>query len=476
MLRQRSSLSAKAAIGVAAAIAALALPLSSASAAKKAPPDRMSYDGSVSYTVTRQYSSTGGQTLDATVTQTVHIEWHLEWDPDPKDPNHLSFRLNPRTSRIAGSATSRSSDPNGPNCSAPITVQNLSEIQLMVVMRDTGGHERLAINMPLNQVGTCFGGALSDYTDFPATAFHSTPSFDVNQLGHGADVRFVSQTPLREDSFPPGGPHDIASGTATGTFTYGPSFDYVALGDSFAAGDGVAPPFAPGGAACHRATGAYPLLYAPDAGFFACSGAQISDITAQSVHGEPPQIDHVSSFTRLVTVSIGGNDAELFGALDKCVTFGISGGRCRNKFGIGDSIDASIAALPNRLRTLLVLIRARAAPRARIALVGYPNPLPATEPANCKLLEVSNTRGFAKLPAADVVWFHGLIERVNAALKAAAEGQHAIYVAPFSGHDVCGSDPWFNRLSRGFHALHPNAAGTAAIARELRSALGPPPS
>lgn len=465
-------------IAVAAATALLLiLPLSSATAAGKAPRDRMIYDGSVSYTVTRRYSSTGDSTLNATVTQTVYFEWHLEWDPDPQDPNHLTFLLNSRTSRIAGSATSTSSDPNGgPSCSAPITVQNLADIQQMVVMRYTGGRERLAINMPLDQVGTCFGGALSDYVAFPATAFHSTPTFDVNELARGADIRFTSRTPLSENLTPPGGPDDTASGTATGAFTYGPAFDYVALGDSFAAGDGVAPPFAADGAACHRASGAYPLLYDPDAGFFACSGAQISDILADSIHGEPPQIDHVSSFTRLVTVSIGGNDAELFGALEKCVTFGFIGTRCKNRFGIGPAIAASIRSLPARLASLLALLRARAAPNARIALVGYPNPLPATEPGECKRLEIPNTRGIVKLPDVDIEWFHEQIDDVNAALKHAAEAHHGIYVAPFTGHDVCGEHPWFNRLSRSFHALHPNGAGTAAMATEVRAALGPGPS
>ena len=87
---------------------------------------------------------------------------------------------------------------------------------------------------------------------------------------------------------------------------------YVALGDSFSAGDGGSPPFVPGGRACHRAPAAYPLLYDPTAEFWACSGAQVSDILASPFKGDPPQVTHVVPGTSMISVTIGGNDIEIF--------------------------------------------------------------------------------------------------------------------------------------------------------------------
>jgi hypothetical protein len=158
---------------------------------------------------------------------------------------------------------------------------------------------------------------------------------------------------------------------------------YIALGDSFAAGDGVAPPFVPGGAACHRAPAAYPLLYDAKAEFWACSGAQITTVLNTGQHGEPAQITHLTPATRMISLTIGGNDTGLFDALVTCVEYRISR-PCSSlatdpHYPALHELDQRLAGLEPRLQDLFVKIREKA-PKANIFVVGYPNPLPAKLP------------------------------------------------------------------------------------------------
>lgn len=252
---------------------------------------------------------------------------------------------------------------------------------------------------------------------------------------------------------------------------------YVALGDSFSAGDGVSPPFVPGGRPCHRAPGAYPLLYDPKAEFWACSGAQVSDILANPFKGDPPQTTHVVSGTSLISVTIGGNDIEIFQALQLCVTFAFAGS-CQATLGASVANNLLYTLQP-RLLNLFARLHTQA-PQARILLIGYPNPLPLAVPANCTALQVPGTGGLAGLNARDARWFHDVIGELNIMLSlAAAKSRGVTFVSTareFVGHDACSAMPWFNPLSRDHHALHPNALGNQEIARLLRGAAGVPPT
>ena len=77
---------------------------------------------------------------------------------------------------------------------------------------------------------------------------------------------------------------------------------YVALGDSYSAGQ--MPPFVPGGETCLRSTLSYAYLYDKNVAFAACSGAQIADVLST-------QLLFVRATTKLVSITIGGNDVGL---------------------------------------------------------------------------------------------------------------------------------------------------------------------
>ena len=88
---------------------------------------------------------------------------------------------------------------------------------------------------------------------------------------------------------------------------------YVALGDSYSSAAGIAPFVAGAPATCSRSL----LNYAHDiaaqtapASFtdVTCSGAKTSDFFSPQAAGVTPQLDAVTKDTRLVTMTIGGND------------------------------------------------------------------------------------------------------------------------------------------------------------------------
>src|SRR3954469_668109 len=95
---------------------------------------------------------------------------------------------------------------------------------------------------------------------------------------------------------------------------------YVALGDSYSSAAGVTP-FVPGSPpACSRSLLNYPhdIAAATGAESFTdvtCSGARTSDFFTSQTAGQPPQLDAVTKSTKLVTMTIGGNDGGAFSGI-----------------------------------------------------------------------------------------------------------------------------------------------------------------
>src|SRR5437879_4006496 len=92
---------------------------------------------------------------------------------------------------------------------------------------------------------------------------------------------------------------------------------YVALGDSYSAGNGAGNYISSSGD-CHRSNSAYPALWASAHSpssftFAACSGAVTTDVTNS-------QLGSLSSSTGLVTLTIGGNDSGFSDVMTTCVT------------------------------------------------------------------------------------------------------------------------------------------------------------
>jgi lysophospholipase L1-like esterase len=265
---------------------------------------------------------------------------------------------------------------------------------------------------------------------------------------------------------------------------------YIALGDSFSSGEGV-PPFRQGTDrllpvrdTCHRSFRAYPSLIAGRRsspgiwGFWACSGALVADMTRANEEnpGEIAQLDRIAPPGRsdpgvdLVTLTIGGNDAQFSSVYLRCIFSHLVPvlGSCQNDWRV--RVQDEIRRLRTSLPQLYRALRARA-PLARIIVLGYPDPFPATVPtfSRCRLW----------FEPADVRFLNRMAVALNDAIRASTIKANAkvTYLAPsgFAGHDACSAAPWFNGLevipTRFDYSFHPNVLGQRRLAKNVLAVL-----
>ncbi|MFF8726937.1 SGNH/GDSL hydrolase family protein [Streptomyces sp. NPDC015171] len=253
--------------------------------------------------------------------------------------------------------------------------------------------------------------------------------------------------------------------------------NYAALGDSYSAASGVLPVDL-SSPLCLRSTADYPHVIASRTAArltdVTCGAAQTKDFAEAQYPGIAPQLDAVTADTDLVTLTIGGNDNGTFiNAILACGTAGIlSGGQgspCKDKYGTSfdDAIDARTYPA---LKAALGGVRAKA-PRARVAVLGYPWITPAKADPSC----------FARLPVAtgDIPYLHALQAHLNAVVERAAEETGARYVdfaQVSTGHDACQAvgTRWIEPLLFGQSVVpvHPNALGERRMAERTLSVLG----
>jgi lysophospholipase L1-like esterase len=248
-----------------------------------------------------------------------------------------------------------------------------------------------------------------------------------------------------------------------------PPLRYVALGDSYSAASGNLPDLtAP--LPCARSILNYPHVIATQLGAqltdVTCGGAQTKDYFTSQYPGVAPQLDAVQPDTQLVTMTIGGNDSNVFiDAILDCGSAGVlslgMGSPCKNQYGSTFDDTINNVTYPALVRALSA-VRAKA-PDARVAILGYPWILPAS--GGC----------FPQMPVAtgDVSYLRDIQATLNDAVRRAAEATGATYV-DFStvseGHDAC--QPigvrWIEPALLGTNPVivHPNALGEAQMAAQ----------
>lgn len=249
---------------------------------------------------------------------------------------------------------------------------------------------------------------------------------------------------------------------------------YVAIGDSY-----TAAPFVPLNDiayGCYRSSNNYPHLLAEDLHIDdlkdrSCSGAQTKDLPGSQVTARgmtvPPQFRALSGTTDLVTLGIGANNGHLYARLATV---------CRKSTRIcplhdqrdvlGAIVDQVGAALVTTLDEVKDL-----APKARVLLVSYPKLLPSR--GDCPRLP--------RMRPQDRATFRDVILRLREQMRSAADEAGVEFVdfyAASIGHDVCARTPWIQGRvgNRQGAALHPLAAGQAAVAREIEQVLRTPPA
>jgi hypothetical protein len=313
-------------------------------------------------------------------------------------------------------------------------------------------------------------------------------------------------------------PSNICEIDATGTFTVVVSdagantgsytielvvtrdiLSYAALGDSFSSGEGVFPYFdtlnpLPFFGNCHRSTRAYstlvqlpgdelPLMDMPDSqfDFYACTGAMTENISSsgEELNGEPPQLtsaNNVDATRDLVTMTIGGNDAQFIKILAFCFAHdacnSIKPFNPHSDITIGDLFPLWLIVVKNRLLDVFSELKF-ATPNATTVILDYPILVSGNV---CDAVKVPSHEDFF-LSESEQAWMRGANEDLNNVIAEAAAqvGLHYVPVASrFTGHEVCGDkEDWINGLVKFNPAasFHPTSRGQLEYARAINDYL-----
>jgi peptidoglycan hydrolase-like protein with peptidoglycan-binding domain len=285
------------------------------------------------------------------------------------------------------------------------------------------------------------------------------------------------QTKAALDGATPAGPVAASSAPTAPAAPSTPAgpLQYAALGDSYSSGEGLAPFLAGSDTAadtCHRSAKAYSQYVTPKPDVFvACSGQEASAITTAAIPGlEPAQDSQLNQNTGLITLTIGGNDADWTSALTACVK--VQGEIIHNTV-LSSPADCSqqLSELPGRIETMKEnLITAYTdlltrAPNAQVRVLNYPPLIPdrGGSTSGCRIGRIDP---FQLVIAHDVEQqFVALEQQANTAIadavsqvqSSAASGNQLqlVDVDPqfggYSGHTIsCGDTgrptPWINAL------------------------------
>lgn len=216
---------------------------------------------------------------------------------------------------------------------------------------------------------------------------------------------------------------------------------YVALGDSYAAGVGADSERG----TCFRSDGSYPLLVSARLGLAleqrACIGATVPDVIDL-------QIDALGEQTRLVTISVGGNDIGFTKVLSACAA---PRWMADGDAAIDEALRMMREVLPGRLSDLYRRVR-QAAPQARVLATGYPRLFGGRD---CNLLTFFSTGEILRLNAA--------ADELAATTATVAIAEGVTFVDPratFASHPLCSTTPWLHNLDLVIErSFHPNPAG-----------------
>ena len=254
--------------------------------------------------------------------------------------------------------------------------------------------------------------------------------------------------------------------------------EYVALGDSYAAGPLIPAQLPPFG--CLKSSNNYGRLANltlqntyRDA---TCSGAKTNHMTtAQGVTPgpNPPQFDSLSPTTTLVSVTIGGNDIGFSSIAQDCFSQNNTGTPCKDKYTAGgvDQISQRIQDTAPKVASVIQGIHTRS-PNAKVLVVNYAAILPESGPYCWPIVPISD---------GDAPYVAAKEQELNAMLKQQAEANGATLVdwyAASIGHDACKPPgiKWVEGavVTNAAAPVHPNLLGMKGAA-DLVVAAGQTP-
>jgi len=262
-----------------------------------------------------------------------------------------------------------------------------------------------------------------------------------------------------------------------------PRVSYVALGDSYSAGEGNSP----FDGDCHRATGsdsAYPRMlpglvdYVSAPSFHACTGAVTADVWQRrqpNRNGQRVQTTYVTHSTRLVTLTIGGNDLHFSSIVAQCLL----PTDC-TKSHLADEVRADLTTIGPKLVNTYERVRERMDPGGSLIVAGYPHLFASGPDSDCKPF----------ISVREATWIDSLVDSGNTRIAAAVQAARGVagnvsYVnvtGGFAGHELCTKDQWLHSLFADFDegptlvkgSYHPTPAGQRAYAKAFAAFLQRP--
>lgn len=290
----------------------------------------------------------------------------------------------------------------------------------------------------------------------------------------------------------------------------GPAFTVVALGDSYAAGQGAPNErfkwwmpwsqerptweqrrcnrsrYAPTSQVVERLRQAGRIVRLHS---YTCSGADIENGLLQGYAGQEPEPspplldpqlqaledrDAEPGGVQAATLSIGGNDIWFARVIASCLI-------SKECEVIDPAIDAKLAALPAKLATLAGRLNGVFPGEPwRVLLTEYPDPAQASDGSPCNRRPRWDALG--RIDAAESAWAESVVKKLNHRLCTAAHLHGWTWVAgpaaAYEKHGWCASDNWINTAGESsamqrtiFGTLHPNQAGHHVTADALEAPL-----
>lgn len=251
---------------------------------------------------------------------------------------------------------------------------------------------------------------------------------------------------------------------------------YVAIGDSYTTGIGIAPLNTDGTpVGCGQSSNSYPNLLAAVLGFgnfsnASCQAATISDLTGSQWTGNglnAPQLSRLNGTETFVTLGIGGNDVGFDDVIEQCFT--------NNNPNANPCVEAYLVDGENTLRDRNLEIATPLAtaigeaesrsPNARVYVVGYPQLLPE---------DGEGCNAFFDASVPDLVLVSDWARHLNDVIEAVAIAHDAVFVDAYAlteGRHACsGIGTRFVEPMKGQIAttqLHPNAAWHVNFAQAI---------
>lgn len=251
--------------------------------------------------------------------------------------------------------------------------------------------------------------------------------------------------------------------TADGQQTTG--YQYLALGDSFASGEGAYQYKAITDTTenkCHLSQRSYPYLISSVLGFgqyesVACSGAKIEDLLREDrgykgqvkdgktredrnlseiLSGMDPgyigQNDFIKNYQPVaITISAAGNDIAFADKIIRCIDTDTCYNSYEDRLEIANEVNSQFY----RLTGMYDQLKNAGDPRAKIYVIGYPQ---ITYPdGNCAVNVHLNQQ--------ELIFANQLVSYLNSMVKAAAANAGVAYIDvedALSGHRLCETDSW----------------------------------